>query len=344
MNRNNLLLTSDLNDNLFLLFEMSNNNYYALNCANILEIMPILQLENPQKLPQFVAGFLNYSGLNINVIDFREILNIELTPYKLSDCIIIVRTNESIFALIVNKIIDIILVDKDKMQAVPSNYENNLINFVFQHENQNISSIDVFWLEDILKEGLNHQSKINFSKLFPQDQKDIKVLEERRNNLYTKTKFVLENACEKESFLQFKIDSLNLAINIKYVKEIVKLTHNKIVSLPSIPEYISKLVSIRGNYINALDLKLFMGLSESKNEENYKNLIILNIENLNLGLLANEIFDIEPVGANNFIIKADSKFESLYISSEFCKNGKIFSILNIDKIINDKKLYIKQSN
>ena len=85
--------------NTHLYFQIGKNSY-AINTANVLEIMKLPALDYPQKLPNNIIGLLKYNNFVINIVDIRFYLNIEVTPYNSHHELLIVKTDEVIFGII----------------------------------------------------------------------------------------------------------------------------------------------------------------------------------------------------------------------------------------------------
>ena len=98
MELNKSLLTIDDAENLHLCFELE-NNIYAINAKNVLEVTTLPMLNQPQKLPKSIIGILNYNDLFINVIDIRQVFDLPEKKFKLSDKVIIIKGEESLFAI-----------------------------------------------------------------------------------------------------------------------------------------------------------------------------------------------------------------------------------------------------
>lgn len=344
MKENNIISQQTENENRRFLFFEINNLKYAIDTSFIVELMHIPKFETPAKMSKYISGVMPYDPMSINIIDIRSILNMDVDKYRLNDSLVILKTSENIFGIIVNKIIDILTLDDASIQLLPFDTQNKLIEFLYHFNDSNVSIINPEIIDEIVKNAKNEQAETNYASLFPTDEHSSEILTKRQNNLYIKSKQILETVIEKENFLQFQSNNLNLALNIKYIKEIVKLSQNKSIEIPQVPKYINKIVNVRGNYINALDLSLFLKCQndEGKKFEEYKKLIILDLKHLKIGLLANEIYNIRRLKADEFILNTDSKFHTGYIMGDIFNDNKLFSILNIEKIINDEKLYISQ--
>lgn len=345
MKENNLIPQQAENENQRFLFFEINNQKYAIKASYVVELMRIPKFETPAKMSKYISGVMPYDPMSINIIDIRSILNIEINEYHLNDALIILKTSENIFGIIVNNIIDILTLDVASIKLLPCDTQNKLIEFLYRYKNSNVSIINPDALDEIVKNAKDKINEYNYAKLFPTDDYSNEILTKRQNNLYAKSKQIFETVIEKENFLQFQTNNLNLALNIKYIKEIVKLSQNKSIEIPQIPKYINKIVSVRGDYVNALNLSFFLkGIDSNEKYLEYKNLIILDIKHLKIGLLANEIFNIRSLKPEEFILNTDSKFHTGYIMGDIFNDNKLFSILNIEKIINDEKLYITQKS
>ena len=82
------------------LYFQAGKSFYAINSANVLEIMKLPALDYPQKLPNNIIGLLKYNNFVINVVDIRFYLDIEVTPYSSNNELIVVKTDEIIFGII----------------------------------------------------------------------------------------------------------------------------------------------------------------------------------------------------------------------------------------------------
>lgn len=87
---------------LYLCFELDDRTY-ALNAEFVMEVTMLPALITPQKLPENTVGILNYNGLLINVPDIRRLLNLPQKNFTVTNQIIIVKGEESLWAIIVDK-------------------------------------------------------------------------------------------------------------------------------------------------------------------------------------------------------------------------------------------------
>lgn len=136
-------------ENIYLSFDIGYSKY-AINIANVVEIMKLPLLDYPQKLPNNIVGLLNYNNFTINILDLRFYLNIKVTPYSVSNQLLIVKTDETMFGIIIDKVDDIVSFDQTKLEYFPSNTEERIIEFLYKNENETVSVINISAVEKML--------------------------------------------------------------------------------------------------------------------------------------------------------------------------------------------------
>jgi len=84
---------------LFLTFQIGDESY-ALDTAQIAEILPLLQITRVRQAPAGVAGVINYRGRSVPVVDLRELVLGEPARAHISTRLILVRHGEHLLGLI----------------------------------------------------------------------------------------------------------------------------------------------------------------------------------------------------------------------------------------------------
>ncbi|HEY4177783.1 MAG TPA: chemotaxis protein CheW [Kofleriaceae bacterium] len=97
---------------------------FALGCADVVEVIPRVELRSIPHAPAFVPGLFTYRGAIVPVIDLCQLIRQSACPSKLSSRIIIVKprggTNRLI-GLLAERVIDTIHLDPK--QAIPAGIE-----------------------------------------------------------------------------------------------------------------------------------------------------------------------------------------------------------------------------
>ena len=319
--------------NTHLYFQVGENKY-GINTANVLEIMKLPALDYPQKLPNNIVGLLKYNNFVINVVDIRFYLNIEVTPYSVHNELLIVKTDEVIFGIVTDKIIGILPFDTTLTDQIPFVDNKMIIESIYKHQNDTIFVVNIYSLENLLKQHSLPLPEVDIPALFPQDETSRKLMAVRTSDITAKSALRLAagELHQKNKYISFNLNKDYYCISLDYVKEVLKDTN--ITKVPGTPDFIAGIMNLRGDYITVVNLKRFLGLP---NDVSYdKNpVIIVKCNELKLALLIdkiNELFDFQE-----FIQQEVS--ESYYLN-EFIYNKVLYTELNIDKITSDKRIIV----
>lgn len=329
MNSSNLI---EQKKNTHLYFQVGDNKY-AVNSANVLEIMKLPALDYPQKLPNNIVGLLKYNNFVINVIDIRFYLDIEVRPYTVHNELLIVKTDELIYGIITDKVIGILPFDSVFVDAIPYADSNTVIDSLYKINNETIFIINIYSVENILKK---HQewAKVEIPKLFPQDETSKAIMAKRTLEVVNKSTMKLASSelHVKNKYISFNLNSNTYCIALDYVKEVLKDT--SITNVPGTPDFIEGIMNLRGDYITVINLKNFLGLEAGVVTEK-KPVIIIKCNELKLAFLIdkiNELFEFQQDDINDL---GDG-----YFSNEFIYNNTLYTILNVEKIASDKRIII----
>jgi purine-binding chemotaxis protein CheW len=142
-------------------------------------------------------------------------------------------------------------------------------------------------------------------------------------------------------FAVFKIGDEDFGIEIKRVVEILKV--QKTHSLPELPDFLSGVITVRGELIPLLDLKRRFGFQSSSKKER---ILIVQYDNEKIGLLVDEIQEIISFTEKE-IIRPPSIFKGLkrkYLTGLGKKDDRIVILLNIDDLLtSEEKIMLQES-
>ncbi|MEW6418445.1 MAG: chemotaxis protein CheW [Nitrospirota bacterium] len=146
---------------------------------------------------------------------------------------------------------------------------------------------------------------------------------------------------EAIKFAVFKIGEEDFGVEIKRVVEILKT--QKIHSLPELPDFLSGLITVRGEAIPLLDLRRRFGIQSSFKKER---IIIVRCDSEKIGILVDEIKEIISL-SNEEVISPPSIFKGLkrkYLTGIGKKDDRIIILLNIDSLLtSEEKIMLKES-
>lgn len=142
-------------------------------------------------------------------------------------------------------------------------------------------------------------------------------------------------------FAVFKIGGEDFGVEINRIVEILKT--QKIHSLPDLPDFLSGVVTVRGEVIPLLNLKKRFGFESSPEKEH---ILIIKCDSEKIGLLVDEIKEIIPLATEEITVPP-SIFKGLkrrYLTGLGKKGDRIIILLNIDDLLtSEEKIMLKES-
>lgn len=327
-------------ENVYLSFDIGYSKY-AINIAHVVEIMKLPLLDYPQKLANNVVGLLNYNNFTINILDLRFYLNIKVTPYSVANQLLIVKTDETMFGIIIDKVEDIVSFDQSKLEYFPSNSQERIIEFLYKNENETASVINLSAVESILKIGAE-ATDIDIPSLFPQDDASRYKFNQRNQALARKFELDLAvNSFSQDKFITFALGKNVYCINLEYIREFLK--NFPMTRIPCSFDYIAGIISLRGDFVSVIELKKFFGLStsqkEDENNESKNNIIIMETSDFKIGFLVDEIFGIVEI-PEDLVTENSHNQPNKHILSQVFMNDNLYAILNIKNILSDERFFI----
>lgn len=330
MNSNNYI---EQKKNTHLYFSIGGNKY-AINSDNVLEIMKLPQLDYPQKLPNNIVGLLKYNNFVINVVDIRFYLNMEVQPYSTNNELIIIKTDEVIFGIITDKVLGIIAFDAANVDAIPYADSKTIIEALYKLNQETVFIINIYAIENLLKQHDNQWENTDIQSLFPQDKISKDIMSKRTLAIANKSNLKLASGelHAKNKYISFNLNEDSYCIELTYVKEVLKDT--SITRVPGTPDFIEGIMNLRGDYITVLNLKKFLNLQATRTLDK-KPVVIVKCNELKLALLIDKINELFEVQEDEMPDTTDG-----YFLNEFIYHQTLYTTLNVDKITSDKKIII----
>ena len=108
-----------LNEDKYLLFQL-HNEIYGINISDVTEIIEMQQITDIPDMPEFVKGVINLRGKVIPIIDLRLRFEMEERDYDDRTCIIIVKTADRSFGLIVDTVTEVEDIPGEQISPAPT--------------------------------------------------------------------------------------------------------------------------------------------------------------------------------------------------------------------------------
>jgi purine-binding chemotaxis protein CheW len=285
--------------------------------------------------------------LFINVVDIRKIFSLEQKKYELTNKIIIVKGEESLFAIIVDKVTDFFNAIPSQIQRVMGENYNNIIKTFYKIEEDIVNIINIPQLEETVKKSATIDNTTNYSALFPKDEESFCIMQKRRNDIAAIPEMNLETGFYgKDQYIIFRLYSHTYCIYSLFVKELISPKNYSITKIPYTPDFIKGIINLKGDFYTVINLKNFINIEHEENTQNTKEakLIVLDSTELKLAFLVDDIIDIINISEDYIEYKSDANLDKLYIKAEAYIDNKVYNILNIEKLIGDERLYIDNVN
>jgi len=318
----NDLILDNQKDLLYLFFE-TDGNKYAIDVTNIQEIINLTALEYPEKLPNYTVGLLNF----------------EPKKYSIQDNIIVIKTEETIFAIVVDKVLDIVSITDSELIIPPYITENNIIQSIYHDKNEIVSILNVYKIDNIIRENSDKYTDNNLNQLLPNLEEETKILEERSNAIATKSNnFSLTDIYTDNQYIVFSSDEHFYALNINYIKEIIKLENFECVPIPTNSHFSIKIINLRGEFITLINIRDF--LNSTTDFQNKNKAIIIKYGDFKIGIVTDTICEITTIPSSKLINNKENSAIQKFFAGSYLRNEKICNILNIENILNDDSIAI----
>jgi len=168
--------------------------------------------------------------------------------------------------------------------------------------------------------------------------------EEKRTILRARAKSLAQEperkgeAEEHIEVLAFLLAHETYAIETVFIREVYPLT--ELTPVPCTPTYIFGIINIRGQILTIIDMKKFFDLPE-KGISNLNRVIVVQDENMTMGILADEINGIRniPKSGLNPPLPTMTGIHAGYIKGV---TGEGIIILDMERFLNDRQLIVHE--
>ena len=109
----------DAQKDMYMTFK-TGNEYFGISISNVNEIIGMQPITAVPETEAYIRGLINLRGKIIPVIDVRMRFKQEPLPYTDRTCIIVIDVKNTVVGLIVEKIDEVIKIDKSRVIPPPS--------------------------------------------------------------------------------------------------------------------------------------------------------------------------------------------------------------------------------
>jgi purine-binding chemotaxis protein CheW len=175
--------------------------------------------------------------------------------------------------------------------------------------------------------------------------KELKVTPEKKRTILKSRAKRLAQELEKRGadtdyleVLEFLLANETYAIETIFVREVYPMT--ELTPLPCTPAFVFGLINVRGQILTVMDMKKFFDLPE-KGIANLNKVIVVRKDNMELGILADEIIGIRNIPVNDLQPPLSTMTG---IHAEYLKGvtGERLIVLDMERFLTDRKLIVQE--
>lgn len=133
-----------------------------------------------------------------------------------------------------------------------------------------------------------------------------------------------------ERFLTFTCDGLNIGVSTNYVIEII--TDHTITMVPLVPDYLKGIISIRGQIIPIIDIRLRMGKAPIEYTSTTC-IILLDINDVQIGILVDAVQQVMDVDQSLISPVPVEKQQELIRGMVSSGNNSVILFLDCEQLI-----------
>lgn len=329
---------SQYSEESYIFFSIGTYNY-AFNAKYVLDIMQLVELEYPESMPDFIVGLLEYNNKMVKIIDIRSILKLEATKYDLNSKIVIVKTKNDTFGILIDDVKEIRRINTLYLNNPPYDTQKSFLEAIFTEKDFSATVINLENIEKTINSPDIKASDIlkSSSSLLPKDTQSKEKLHRRRMHYARKMREVTyEIIKSQDTYITFHLQKHICCVKILHVAGFYKFANVKLTKVPCTPDFIMGIVSIKGRYITVIDLLKY---TENKTTEITKDtsIIVVEYEDYQLGIITDAIGETIDMDETSLHRKNDYQTACL---NEYVAGDKLYLMLDIKKLFGDEKLYV----
>ena len=332
------------------LFFVVNQKLYSIPTIYVQEILWLPELSYMNSMPDYIIGsFYNREEL-ILVLDLDIKQGIEPSKANINDRIIIIQKNQSKLGLRISEIRDVKYISLEEIQIFNEyklNHSNSITTGIIKSD---FEVAHIIQPDFLFKENLNLVSdtpteidlidKSKFINIFSgQSNSDTILFHQRRIN-YSKLTST-NDLSGTFAIAVIKLSDEYLGIDLKYILEFAEI--NSLTEIPCTPNHIAGCMNLRGDIFILLDLHYILKRIKNPNPEK-GNVLVSKKDELIIGMIVDDLYDVIYID-KNLLVPAPSMVREA--NNELIKESCVYNnitigILNIEKLLEEKKLYVEE--
>jgi len=320
-----------------------NNDEFGVDIMHVREIIRLTDVTHIPQAPSYVEGVCNLRGNILPIIDGRDRLGMPRRTRDESTRVLVIDVSGKATGIVVDKVSEVLRISQADIEMPPAVIQN----------------VDAKLLNGMVKlnGGLRIIMAINLSSMITVEQieefkQDALQAVAMRNESIAK----VEN--EEDQLVTFLLENEEYAFDIMHVKEIIRV--QQITTVPNVPNYIEGVVSIRNQLLPIVNMRMFLGLENSKANDQSR-IIIVDLGQMSVGFRVDKVSEVASISRNIIepppLVFSDEEAGQIHGVAKLNEGKRLLMCLNATKLlpaeilknlsgekITTEKVVVKQQN
>ncbi len=278
--------------NTILIFDL-NDTRFCLDAMLVRESVWLPELTQIEEAPPYIVGIFSMRGQIVPVTDLNLRFGHPARTYLLSDQIVILELNHLLMGLIVSEVIEVIEISADDFQPPPRFDEETLRREHLVAGKVRVGDMIVTLLD---ANQLMHQPQdlveIETEQLSPAHQFCPQATPEERGMFRERAKALMQITGEEEgtrlALAVVEMDGEYFGIELQSVQEFCD--NVRPYPIPCCPPHILGAISLRGNLLALLDLRVALNLPRAT--QNGGKAVVARLGEQSVGLAVDQVHDV----------------------------------------------------
>jgi len=327
---------------------------YAIDATAVREIHYLPELTPIEELPPFIAGVYNLRGKILPVIDLHRLFGHPHEPYRLSDTIIVVETQDTRCGIICSEVHDVIPLTPEDIEPIRIPHHKLPAPHFIAGEakvGENIAMI------------LNHQAITAFDLQMEEESENPSIPplpkegeaescfgpEERPEEwtIFHERAITLMQPGESEDLLGLLPTAvISLAgeffgVELELVREFAGI--QGLTPVPCCPRHIVGNMNLRGNILTLIDIREMLNLPIGGFTDTAK-AVVAGLEEMLVGVMVDEVLDVIYLKASDIthVPAAVPALSEEYLRGNAPYAGRMMTLLNLSRILTADELIVRE--
>jgi purine-binding chemotaxis protein CheW len=307
---------------------------FGLDVENVIEIIRQVEVTDMPDAPECIEGIINIRETVVPLVNMYRLLGVGDKAHDINTQIIVVYGINGIVGLMVDNVSDIVTVRRKHIMR-PSRSTTMLSEFVRGVVDLRGGLMLVLDIEKLVDHERWGELSVHTP---PSDGKSENDATTRREKLVLRQRALelsrknVDEGSRKRRLITFSLGDEIYGVDVIKIKEVSDAVD--IYFIPSAPEQISGVINLRGVVVPVIDLASILGLHRQSAAAD-SSIIVVERNNITLGLLADEIGDIVEVAAESIEapLSTIERDKAACLEGGVEWDGKLLGILKLERIV-----------